>query len=120
MNVEYPDGGKIVGVAPSGSAYVIRETEEYGYSMSVSASVSAGFADIIEVEVGFEFSASRTYSTTEGFNVNVDCPSGQDGVIYYYPLFRKVTGVALPSRTELVVWIPMDTNLGNYRVQCLG
>ncbi|KAI1270039.1 hypothetical protein F5Y18DRAFT_434463 [Xylariaceae sp. FL1019] len=105
---------------PAGSTYTIQKSESYTEGVTVSAEVSASFFDIIGTSLSISTTQEWSYTTTEGFEVPVDCDDGQSGVVYYYPVFNKYDGTAEPSGTFLTIWQSIDGNLGEYMVTCLG
>lgn len=120
-NVERSGTEKAVtGRLPSGSTYTIQQTDSQTVGVSVSVSVEAGFFDVLSTTVGTTISEDQTESSTTGVNINVDCDSGQEGIIYFYPVFTEYQLLCeSDNNNEIDVWVP-DTDQTNYMVTCLA
>lgn len=89
--------------------------------ISTSASLEAGFFDIFSASVSVSVSQDYTVSSGTAVTINIDCTAGQEGQIFWYPLYDVYSGFFTPSNTNAEYAIPQDNNLSttNYRVVCL-
>lgn len=99
-------------------------THENSQTTGVETSAEGGFDffEIFSASVSITTSYDTTTSSTEGVNVYVDCDDGEEGMIYWYPLFTAYRGYYTPSQTEGDWFIPEDSPESgtNYRVHCLS
>jgi hypothetical protein len=112
----------VSGEVTAGTVLPIREDSSVTTGISVSAELSAGFFDLFSASIGTEVSAEQTSTSSYGMNINVDCKSGQMGVVYWYPLFTLYQGRFEPSGQYVDFYIPDDSVAGtsNFGVNCLG
>lgn len=84
--------------------------------------VGASFFELFSASVSAEVSQDQTSTSAVGINVEVDCDSGQMGIIYWYPLYTLYQGHFTPSGDFVDIWIPDNSATGtsNFGVQCLG
>lgn len=112
----------VSGELTAGSTVTLTQESSTTTGVSVSAEVSAGLFEIFEASISTEVSASQTATSAWGIEVNVDCNSGQQGIIYWYPLFTLYQGRFEPSGDIVDFYIPDDSVAGttNFDVTCLG
>lgn len=117
-NSELPVSGKLT----SGSSVELSEETSTTTGVSISADVSAGLFEIFEASIGTEVSREQTSTSAVGTTIVVDCNSGQQGVIYWYPLYTLYQGKYEPSGDSVDFWIPDDSLEGtsSFGVTCLG
>lgn len=115
---ELPVTGKLT----SGSSIELTEESSTTTGVSISTDVSAGLFEIFEASIGTEVSREKTSTSAVGLTINVDCNSGQQGVIYWYPLYTLYQGKYEPSGDSVDFWIPDDSVEGTstFGVTCLG
>jgi hypothetical protein len=109
---------RVVGPLPSGSSYMIQESEAQTQGISMSVEFGASFFEIFSASAGLEISQEFTVTSTTGVTVNVDCPEGQNGIIYWQPIFIVYQGFGRPSMNSFEVRVPSNVGLGSYSVAC--
>lgn len=110
----------VTGRLPAGSMYTIQDSDSQTVGVSASVTVEAGFFDLFDASASVSVDASDTVMSTTGVNVNVDCDSGQEGIIYLVPTFTEyVTICTSNGNTEIDVYAPIQDQ-NDYIVQCLG
>lgn len=108
---------------PGGSSWALTESDSQTNMVEFSVSVSESFFDIFSSEqsVSYGYSETVTYSTTETI-VNT-CSTGDEGYLYWTPLFTQYHGGFLnggPSPVD--IYIPLKNGdgsaKGKYVVEC--
>jgi hypothetical protein len=90
-------------------------------SVEVTDEAFALFQDSIDAEVSRD--TTSTSPVWEGnTNVNVDCEEGQEGVIYWEPLYTIYQGRFTPSGDRFDFSIPDNSTVGTsgFGVRCFG
>ncbi|KAM0279716.1 hypothetical protein ACHAQH_004407 [Verticillium albo-atrum] len=120
-NVERSGHRFMVGTpGPSGTEIEISESESFGMEVGVSAEVGVSFLEIFSASMGFEASSTYETTTTFGQSYPVNCDVGANGVLYWYPFWDFYEVEFRPSGSIGEIWVPIEGNAGNFRVECLG
>lgn len=121
-NVQIPGTeGAVTGRLTAGSTYTTTQSEALTIGTSASVEVGASFFEIFSASVNAEVSQETTSTSTSGIDVLVDCESGQEGIIYWYPVFTVYQGRYTPSGDNVDFYIPDNSASGqsNFGIRCL-
>jgi len=120
-NVEAPNSRQqITAELPAGSSYTTTTTDTKTTGISSSFGLEAGFFDIFTASADITVSTDYSISSTTGVTVDVQCENGQQGIVYWAPLFDWFQGTFEPSGDAFSVYIPIADTAGAYDVDCLG
>lgn len=86
------DMRSVTGRLPTGSSYMIAESDSMSIMVSTSVTVEAGFFDLSDASASVSVGSDYSVQTTTGVTVKVDCDSGQDGIIYLVPTYTRYFG----------------------------
>lgn len=111
-------GQRVAGPLPSGSQYTITESEAKTTGIESSFEAGGSFFEIFSVSAGLSISEDYTVTSTTGLSVNVDCPEGQTGIVFWQPIFDVYQGFGTPSQTSFEVRIPIEIGKGSYTIRC--
>jgi hypothetical protein len=121
-NVVNRNGGRIrvFGPSPSGATYKVENTQAQTSSVSSSASLGVSFFEIFEASVDIEVGFEDTVEETMGYELVIDCPTGQDGVLYWTPLYTRYVGLYQPSGEQAEWYVANGGEQSSYELQCIG
>jgi hypothetical protein len=135
------NGGRIrvFGPSPSGATYKVENTQAQTSSVSSSASLGVSFFEIFEASVDIEVGFEDTVEETMGYELVIDCPTGQDGVrkfrscvtgehgicadtsiVYWTPLYTRYVGLYQPSGEQAEWYVANGGEQSSYELQCIG
>ncbi|KAB5545525.1 hypothetical protein GE09DRAFT_1243184 [Coniochaeta sp. 2T2.1] len=120
-NVAAPNSRQqVTGRLPAGSSYTTTQGDERSTGISSSFGLEAGFFDLFTASAGITVETSYTVTSSVGITVVIQCDNGQQGILYWSPLFNRYQGNFQPSGDAYDVWIPLADSAGSYDVECLG
>ncbi|KAL3961230.1 hypothetical protein ACCO45_002753 [Purpureocillium lilacinum] len=120
-NVEAPNSRQqVTGRLPAGSSYTTTETDTKTVGIQSSFGLEAGFFDLFTASASLTVSTDYSVSSATGITILIQCKDGQQGVLYWSPLFDRFQGNFNPSGDAYDVYIPMSESAGSYDVECLG
>jgi len=107
---------------PGQSSYTITKSDTRSFTYSTSMSVSADILKIVSVTVGFEFSTTKSSTTSEGVTIKFECSANENAYLYLQPLLEVWSGALSPSGEKLTVTRPQTKEDGSamaqYDYQC--
>lgn len=109
---------------PAGSSWTYQTSEGFSHSVATSVGVDVGLFEIFTASVSITTTLETSYDVTSGVTVLVDCAQGQNGVIYYEPLYDYYEGYYSSSNDRIDdFWIPRGrggASDGQFVSECLG
>lgn len=109
---------------PAGSSWTYQSSEGFSHSVATSVGADAGLFSVFTASVSIETTLTTSYEVTSGVDVLVDCAQGQNGVIYYEPLYNYYEGYYSNSNDRIDdFWIPRDrggASDGQFVSECIG
>jgi hypothetical protein len=121
-NIELPGSEQaLTGRMPAGARFVPYSEKTFTASVSTSVEVTDEAFAVFQNSIDEEVSRDQTLTSAFGGNtdLNVDCEAGQEGVLYWYPLYTIYQGVFTPSGDRVDFNIPVNSTLGtSFGVRC--
>jgi len=107
---------------PGEGSYTTTKSDTKSFTYSTSISVSADILKIVSVTVGFEFSTTKSTTTTEGITIPFKCAANENAYLFLQPLLEVWSGALSPSGEQLSVTRPQTKDdgsaLASYDYQC--
>jgi len=107
---------------PGEGTYTTTKSDTRSTTYSTSMEVSADIMKIVSVTVGFEFSTTKSSTTTEGVTIPFRCAANENAYLYLQPLLEVWSGALSPSGEKLSVSRPQTNaeghTMGQYDYEC--
>lgn len=117
-SVGVPGGRNYVGYGmPGQGKYKTTKSDTKSFTYTTSMEVSADILKIVSVKVGFEFSTTKSSTTTEGAEITFFCATNENAYLYLEPLYEVWSGALTPSGEKLSVSRPQTNNDGHVLAQ---
>jgi hypothetical protein len=121
-NVQLPGSEQaLTARMPAGARFVPYSERILTARVSTSVEVTDEAFAVFQNSIDEEVSRDQTLTSAFGGNtdLNVDCEAGQEGVLYWYPLYTIYKGVFTPSGDRVDFNIPVNSTLGtSFDVRC--
>ena len=106
---------------PAGARFVPYSEKTFTARVSTSVEVTDEAFAVFQNSIDEEVSRDQTLTSEFGgdTDLNVDCEAGQEGVLYWHPLYTIYQGVFTPSGDRVDFNIPVNSTLGtSFGVRC--
>ncbi|CAK1363951.1 unnamed protein product [Cercospora beticola] len=107
---------------PAGSTSTAEVSESQTVGFDAGTEISAGFEGVLSASVSFSVNFESTTTNTQSVTIPINCSPGQEGQIWWSPLYDLIEGNALPSGDFVQAWFPVNDGIsaGNYAIRCFG
>ncbi|KAM3420066.1 hypothetical protein BST61_g3372 [Cercospora zeina] len=107
---------------PAGTTSTAEVSESQTVGFDAGTEVSAGFEGVLSASVSFSVNFESTTTNTQSVTIPINCSPGQEGQIWWSPLYDLIEGSALPSGDFVQAWFPVNDGIsaGNYAIRCFG